>query len=128
MLVKITLTLLALAISTSALQITSPSNSSGWTTQGSQVIEWDVSAEVFFPPPHLSPNTLPLLSTSPPTTLDDLRVRLTTPTNPPVSQHRPLKLHYPTYNPFLPEQSPDARSRGRHFIGILHLHPRQRIE
>ena len=35
---------LALALTASALQITRPSNETGWSTDGANLIEWDVSA------------------------------------------------------------------------------------
>lgn len=43
----------ALVAGASALQITAPTNSSGWTSTGSQMIEWDVSLL------HLNPGLLP---------------------------------------------------------------------
>ena len=43
MLVNAAITFAAFAISANALQVTAPTNSSGWTTQGAQEIKWDVS-------------------------------------------------------------------------------------
>jgi hypothetical protein len=36
---------LAFAASAAAIQVTAPSNTTGWTSTGAQVIEWDVSLE-----------------------------------------------------------------------------------
>jgi hypothetical protein len=40
---NVVLAFVTLACSVNAIKITSPSNTTGWTTTGSQVIEWDVS-------------------------------------------------------------------------------------
>ena len=34
---------LAMATAAAAIKVTAPSNSTGWTSTGAQVIEWDVS-------------------------------------------------------------------------------------
>jgi hypothetical protein len=43
MLAHALLSLPLVALCASALQVTAPTNTSGWDTQGSQVISWDVS-------------------------------------------------------------------------------------
>ena len=43
MLYSTLLTTLALATAANAIKVTAPSNSTGWTSSGAQVIEWDVS-------------------------------------------------------------------------------------
>jgi hypothetical protein len=40
---------LGLATAAAAITVTAPSNSTGWTSTGAQVIEWDVSPLPFFP-------------------------------------------------------------------------------
>lgn len=43
MLFSTLVTTLALATAANAIKVTAPSNSTGWTSSGAQVIEWDVS-------------------------------------------------------------------------------------
>jgi hypothetical protein len=43
MLAKFIITSAALALGVTALQVTAPTNATGWTTDGAQVIKWDVS-------------------------------------------------------------------------------------
>jgi hypothetical protein len=48
MLFSTLLTTLALATAVSAIKVTAPSNSTGWTSSGAQIIEWDVSLSPTF--------------------------------------------------------------------------------
>jgi hypothetical protein len=46
---------LGLATAAAAITVTAPSNSTGWTSTGAQVIEWDVSLVFIFHSFFLSP-------------------------------------------------------------------------
>lgn len=74
------------------------------------------------PPPSLSPLPTP----TPRTRLRPIRpipVGSTAPLTPPGSQHRPLKFHYPTNLPVLPQLPNRTRHKRNDLRQYIHLHP-----